>query len=85
MTAAALILLSGSPAHAAPQAVPLFNGWTFEQWFPALFEQATEAMGAMGPIAWLVMGALLAGLAIEEIFRLVWVARRGPEEDEAED
>lgn len=88
LIAAAPVVMAAPASAAAPEAVPLFGTWSFAEWFPAMFAQANEAMNALGPIAWLVTGALLAGLAIEELIRVIWVARRGAdrgEEDEETD
>jgi hypothetical protein len=84
------LVVAAAPASAShippPTPVPLFDGWTFAEWFPAMFAQANEAYNTLGPIAWLVIGALLAGLAIEELMRIIWAARRGADRgDDDED
>lgn len=72
---------AASPAP--PQPVPIFNGWTFAEWFPALQQQATEAFNALGPVGYLVMAAILTGLVLETLLHTVWVASRGPDDDDS--
>jgi hypothetical protein len=60
-----------------------FGSWTFSQAFPGMHEYATYAYNALGPIAWLVIGAVIAEYVLMTIIDLVKQAvRREAEEDE---